>query len=189
MPLATDQKAGVRVPPSAPMLGFDQQLTRPNLARDNVDDLLTESARSAVLPSVLTFPQRKRILRTARKGPGFTGGCPRPVRLARRDSRRQLFRGPRLRADPRPRCRRGSAEGEDHAQACDRDQHRGDRADRLGRAAGATPPSAVSGTETITGATATVVRTADGNTTLAVTLTGIVAGSFTGTFTAARGRG
>ncbi len=50
--------------------------------------------------------------------------------------------------------------------------------------AGATPPSAVSGTEAITGATATVVRTADGNTILANTLTGIIAGSFTGTFTA-----
>ena len=50
-------------------------------------------------------------------------------------------------------------------------------------AAGATPPSAVSGTETITGATATVVRTADGNTIIANTLTGIIAGSFTGTFT------
>jgi hypothetical protein len=51
--------------------------------------------------------------------------------------------------------------------------------------AGATPPSAVSGTETITGATATVVRTAGGNTILANTLTGTIAGSFTGTFTAA----
>jgi hypothetical protein len=51
-------------------------------------------------------------------------------------------------------------------------------------AASATPPSAVSGTEAITGATATVVRTADGNTIIAVTLTGIIAGSFTGTFTA-----
>jgi hypothetical protein len=51
-------------------------------------------------------------------------------------------------------------------------------------AARATPPSAVSGTETITGATATVVRTADGNTILANTLTGSIAGSFTGTFTA-----
>jgi hypothetical protein len=50
--------------------------------------------------------------------------------------------------------------------------------------AGATPPSAVSGTETITGATATVVRTADGNTIIANTLTGIIAGSFTGTFAA-----
>ena len=50
--------------------------------------------------------------------------------------------------------------------------------------AGATPPSAVSGTETITGATATVVRMADGNTIIANTLTGIIAGSFTGTFTA-----
>jgi hypothetical protein len=50
--------------------------------------------------------------------------------------------------------------------------------------AGATPPSAVSGTETITGATATVVRTADGNTILANTLMGTIAGSFTGTFTA-----
>jgi hypothetical protein len=51
-------------------------------------------------------------------------------------------------------------------------------------AASATPPSAVSGTETITGATSTVVRTADGNTIIAITLTGIIAGSFTGTFTA-----
>jgi hypothetical protein len=40
-------------------------------------------------------------------------------------------------------------------------------------AASATPPSPVSGTETIKGATATVVRTADANTTIAVTLTGI----------------
>jgi hypothetical protein len=52
------------------------------------------------------------------------------------------------------------------------------------RPAGATPPSAASGTETITGATATVVRTADGNTIIANTATGIIAGSFTGTFTA-----
>jgi len=51
-------------------------------------------------------------------------------------------------------------------------------------AAKAAPPSAVSGTETFTGATATVVRTAGGNTIIANTLTGIIAGSFTGTFTA-----
>jgi hypothetical protein len=51
-------------------------------------------------------------------------------------------------------------------------------------AAGATPPSAVSGTETITGATVTVIRTADGNTIIATALTGIIAGSFAGTFTA-----
>ena len=51
-------------------------------------------------------------------------------------------------------------------------------------AASATPPSAVSGTETFTGATATVVGTADGNTIIANTLTGIIAGSFTGTFSA-----
>jgi len=50
--------------------------------------------------------------------------------------------------------------------------------------AGATPPSAVSGPETFTGASATVVRTAGGNTIIANTLTGIIAGSFTGTFTA-----
>ena len=50
--------------------------------------------------------------------------------------------------------------------------------------ASAAPPSAVSGTETITGATATVVHTADGNTIIATALTGIIAGSFTGTFTA-----
>jgi hypothetical protein len=50
--------------------------------------------------------------------------------------------------------------------------------------AGATPPSAISGTETITGATATVIRTADGNTIIANTLTGTIAGSFTGTFAA-----
>ena len=51
-------------------------------------------------------------------------------------------------------------------------------------AASAASPSPVSGTETITGATATVVRTAGGNTIIANTLTGIIAGSFTGTFTA-----
>lgn len=51
-------------------------------------------------------------------------------------------------------------------------------------AASATPPSTVSGPETITGATATVLRTADGNTIIANTATGIIAGSFTGTFTA-----
>ncbi len=51
-------------------------------------------------------------------------------------------------------------------------------------AASAASPSPVSGTETITGATATVVRTAEGNTIIANTLTGIIAGSFTGTFTA-----
>ena len=50
--------------------------------------------------------------------------------------------------------------------------------------AGATTPSAVSGPETFTGASATVVRTAGGNTIIANTLTGIIAGSFTGTFTA-----
>ncbi|MGZ3356502.1 MAG: hypothetical protein ACXVBO_16800 [Isosphaeraceae bacterium] len=51
-------------------------------------------------------------------------------------------------------------------------------------AARAASPSPVSGTETITGATATVVRTAGGNTIIANTLTGTIAGSFTGTFTA-----
>jgi hypothetical protein len=51
-------------------------------------------------------------------------------------------------------------------------------------AARAAPPSAVSGTETITGATATVVRTAGGNTIIANTLAGTIAGSFAGTFTA-----
>jgi hypothetical protein len=50
-------------------------------------------------------------------------------------------------------------------------------------AASATPPPTVSGTETINGATATVIRTADGNTIIAITLTGTIAGSFTGTFT------
>ena len=48
----------------------------------------------------------------------------------------------------------------------------------------ATPPTSVSGSETVTGATATVVRVADGNTFVANTLTGTITGSFTGTFTA-----
>jgi hypothetical protein len=51
-------------------------------------------------------------------------------------------------------------------------------------AAEATPPSPVSGTETITGATANVVRVADGNTIVANHLVGTIDGSFTGTFTA-----
>jgi hypothetical protein len=45
------------------------------------------------------------------------------------------------------------------------------------------PPSTVSGTETITSASATVVRTADGNTITANRAMGTIAGSFTGTFT------
>jgi Protein of unknown function (DUF3224) len=45
------------------------------------------------------------------------------------------------------------------------------------------PPATVSGTETITSASATVVRTADGNTITANTAMGTIAGSFTGTFT------
>jgi len=51
-------------------------------------------------------------------------------------------------------------------------------------AASATPPSAVSGTETITSLTSTVVRTADGNTALAISAAGVIGGSFSGTFTA-----
>ena len=56
----------------------------------------------------------------------------------------------------------------------------------LGFAAGAsaTPPSPVSGSETITGATATPIQKADGNTFVATTLTGTISGSFTGTFQA-----
>ncbi len=50
--------------------------------------------------------------------------------------------------------------------------------------ANATPPSPVSGSETITGATATPIRTADGSTFVATTLTGAISGSFTGTFEA-----
>jgi hypothetical protein len=49
--------------------------------------------------------------------------------------------------------------------------------------AAATPPSTVSGTETITSASASVVRTADGNTITANSAAGTIAGSFTGTFT------
>jgi hypothetical protein len=52
-------------------------------------------------------------------------------------------------------------------------------------AASAAPPSAVSGTETITSLASTVVRTAHGNTILAVSGAGVIRGSFTGTFTAA----
>jgi hypothetical protein len=51
-------------------------------------------------------------------------------------------------------------------------------------AASAAPPSAASGTETITSLTSTVVRTANGNTILAVSGAGVIGGSFTGTFTA-----
>jgi len=51
-------------------------------------------------------------------------------------------------------------------------------------AASAAPPSPVSGTETITSETATVIGTADGNTILAVSAAGVIGGSFTGTFTA-----
>ncbi len=49
--------------------------------------------------------------------------------------------------------------------------------------AAGTPPSTVSGTETITSASETVVRTADGNTIVANTAMGTITGSFTGTFT------
>jgi hypothetical protein len=49
--------------------------------------------------------------------------------------------------------------------------------------AAATPPSTVSGTEMITSANATVVRTADGNTITANSAMGTISGSFTGTFT------
>jgi hypothetical protein len=51
-------------------------------------------------------------------------------------------------------------------------------------AAGAAPPPAVSGTETITSLTSTVVGTADGNTIIAISGAGTITGSFTGTFTA-----
>jgi hypothetical protein len=51
-------------------------------------------------------------------------------------------------------------------------------------AASAVPPSAVSGAETITSETATVIGTADGNTILAISAAGVIGGSFTGTFTA-----
>jgi hypothetical protein len=51
-------------------------------------------------------------------------------------------------------------------------------------AASATPPLPVSGSETITGATATVVGVADGNTFVANTLAGTISGSYTGTFAA-----
>jgi hypothetical protein len=51
-------------------------------------------------------------------------------------------------------------------------------------AAASAAPSAVSGAETITSETATVIGTADGNTILAVSAAGVIGGSFTGTFTA-----
>ena len=51
-------------------------------------------------------------------------------------------------------------------------------------AASAASPSAVSGTETITSLTSTVIGTADGNTILANSGAGVIGGSFTGTFTA-----
>jgi hypothetical protein len=51
-------------------------------------------------------------------------------------------------------------------------------------AASAAPPAAVSGTETITSLTSTVIGTADGNTILAISAAGTITGSFTGTFTA-----
>ena len=48
--------------------------------------------------------------------------------------------------------------------------------------AAATPPSAISGTGTVTSTTATVVRVAGGNTFLAGHDAGAIAGSFTGTW-------
>ena len=54
----------------------------------------------------------------------------------------------------------------------------------LTAAASPAPPSTVSGTETITSLTSTVIGTADGNTILAISGAGVIEGSFTGTFTA-----